>query len=86
MSKNPEEKFFDVRTNSRYIKKSVISQKDLQDHLKALPNDEENFDLVMFEEDDIGVGGEMSEDEINAMPTITEESIGKFDFVDEDED
>lgn len=85
MSKPTEEKFYDIRTQQRYVKDGTVSQKDLTDHLKALPNDEDNFDLVMFESDEIGVGAEFSEDEIKSMPNLNESDIDKFEFDDEED-
>lgn len=79
------EKFFDVRTMSRYARKGNISAKDIEDHYKALPNDEDNFELSILEDDDdIGVGEELSEDELKALPPMTEDDIDNFDFLGKD--
>ena len=76
------EKFFDVRTMSRYARKGSISAKEIEDHYKALSNDEGNFELSIIEDDDIGVGEELSEEELKALPPITEDDIDNFDFLD----
>lgn len=78
------EKFFDVRTMSRYARKGNISAKDVEEHYKALPNDEDNFELSIIEDDDIGVGEELSEDELQALPPMTEDEIDNFDFLGKD--
>jgi hypothetical protein len=75
------EKFFDVRTMTRYARKGNISAKDIDEHYKALPNDEGNFELSIIEDDDIGVGEELSEDELKALPPMTEDDIDNFDFM-----
>ena len=79
-----EEKYFDVRVVGRYIKKGTISDGDVDTFKSALPNDEDNFELVMIEEDDIGIGDELSEEELKAMPTITEDNIDNFDFLEDE--
>ncbi len=84
MTKNIENKYFDIRTRGRYLKSGEISQKDVDQYLKQLPNDEENFELVMIEEDDIGLGEQLSEEELKSMPSITEENINNFDFLEEE--
>lgn len=48
-----DEKYFDVRTMHRYLKKGVVKQEEINAHLKALPNDEDNFELTVFENDDL---------------------------------
>lgn len=83
MNKNLDEKFFDVRTLGRYLQKGVITRQDVQNHLKSLPNDENDFKLVMFEEDDIGLGEELTEEELKSMPEITEDNIDNFDFLED---
>ena len=81
MAKILEEKFFDVRVVNRYLKKNSISQKDYESHLSSLPNDEKNFELVMIEEDDLGVGDDLTADEMESLPEITEDDINNFDFM-----
>lgn len=86
MSKLPE-KYFDLRTRDRYIKKNLISKKDVESYLSDLPNDEDNFELSMFEDDDeIGLGEALSEEELQAMPEITEDNIDDFGFLEQPED
>lgn len=75
------EKFFDVRTMARYAQKGLISAKDIEEHYKVLPNDEGNFELSIIEDDDIGIGEELSEDELKALPPMTEDDIDNFDFM-----
>ncbi len=57
MSKSAAKEFsethFDTRTRQRYVGMGVISQDDYQAYLKALPNDEDNFELAPFEDDDV---------------------------------
>jgi len=83
MTKELKEKFFDVRVVDRYKNKGIISQSDIEEHYNNLPNDEDNFELVMIEEDDIGMGDTLSEEEIQAMPAMTEEGIDDFEFMDD---
>lgn len=85
-TKELDEKYFDLRTRERYLKKGVINQPDVDAHLKNLPNDEDNFELVMITEDEIGVGQELTDEEIKAMPAITEENLDNFDFIEESSD
>lgn len=86
MSKNLQEKHFDIRVVNRYLKNGNITEKDLKEHYKSLPNDEDNFELVMIEEDDIGIGETLSEEELQSMPAITEDNIDNFDFMDEEKE
>lgn len=84
MSQNLFEKLIDRRTRERYLKKGLITQKDLEQHLKALPNDEDNFELTTFTEDEYeGLSDDLTEEEIKNMPPIKEEDIENFDFLDE---
>lgn len=85
VSKQTQEKFFDVRVVDRYLKRGVISEQDIQNHFKHLPNDEDNFELVMIEEDEIGVG-ELSEEELKSLPAITEENINDFEFLERNQE
>ena len=48
--KNPE-KFFDLRTIEHLISNGTIKQSEYDKHLKALPDDEGNYDLVNLEEE-----------------------------------
>jgi hypothetical protein len=84
-TKSLEEKHFDVRTMSRYVKKGTLKKSDVESYLKALPNDEENFELTVFDDDGLGFGSEMSDEEVANLPPMSEEDIDKFDFL-EDED
>ena len=86
MTKELDEKFFDVRVVKRYLKKGSITPKDVDEHLKTLPNDQDNFEMVMFEEDDIGVGSDLSEEDLKSMPEITEDNIDNFDFLENHEE
>ncbi|MBU0505110.1 MAG: hypothetical protein ABII18_03260 [bacterium] len=83
MEKNIDSKCFDVRTRTRYQTNGEISTKDVDHYFKELPNDEENFELVMIVEDDIGLGDQLTEEELNSMPKMTEENINNFDFLDD---
>lgn len=47
------EMHFDTRTRKRYLSLGVITQDDYQNYLKNLPNDEDNFELAPFEDDDL---------------------------------
>lgn len=86
MSQKLPEKYFDVRTTDFYLKKKSISRQDIESYFKNLPNDESNFEVTLFESDDeIGLGDELSEEELNAMPEITEDNIDNFDFLDSGE-
>jgi hypothetical protein len=78
MSKTLEERHFDVRTVNRYLKKGSVTKTELEAHYKALPNDEDNFELSILDEDEIGIGEELSEEELSAMPEITEENLDTF--------
>lgn len=83
MSKEIQEKHFDVRVVNRYLKKGTLTPKDLESHYASLPNDEGNFELSVITEDDddIGLGDELSDEEIEAMPAMTEDNIDDFDFI-----
>lgn len=84
MSQNLSEKLIDRRTRERYLKKGLVSQKDIEQHLKSLPNDEDNFELTTFTEDEFeGLGADLTEDEIKNMPPIKEEDFENFDFLDD---
>jgi hypothetical protein len=86
MPKLPE-KFFDVRTMEMYLKKGVLTRADIDQHAKALPNDESNFELTILEEDDKDVPSQsMSDDEIKSMPPLTEDDIDNFDFLEKKEE
>ena len=58
MSKSIKEKYFDLRTRNRYLKKGTLSQNEIDSHLKNLPNDENNFELTTFDDDDLGISEE----------------------------
>ena len=38
---------------------------------------------MVLEDDDIGIGEELTDDEIENMPEITEDNINDFDFIEE---
>ncbi len=54
-TKELSEVYFDTRTRSRYMAKGLISQKDYESFLTTLPNDEDNFELAPFEDDDLEI-------------------------------
>lgn len=85
MSKQIEEKLLDIRTVDRNIKNGLLTQKDVDQYNKNIPNDEDNFELIMIEEDDIGIGDTLTEEELKSMPAITEENIDNFDFMEKEE-
>lgn len=85
MTKNLQEKHFDVRTRDRYLAKGSIQQNDIESYYKALPNEEENFELTTFEDDEIGIGDELTEEEMEALPPMREEDIDNFDFLEDSE-
>lgn len=53
MSPEFKEKHFDVRLQNRFKKRGVVTDSDVQKHLSDLPNDEDNFDLVPFEDEEV---------------------------------
>ena len=85
MSQKLSEKHFDIRTVDFYLRKNTVTKQDVEKHFKDLPNDEDNFEVVMIDnDDDIGLGDKLSEEELKAMPEITEDNIDNFDFLNED--
>ncbi|MBF0104069.1 MAG: hypothetical protein HQM16_01970 [Deltaproteobacteria bacterium] len=83
MAKNIDTRYLDKRIRENYLKKGIISESDINAYLKDLPNEENNFELVMITDDEIGVGDELSDEEISSMPEITEDNIDNFDFEDD---
>lgn len=82
MSQKLSEKHFDVRTVDFYLKKKTVTKQDVEKHMKDLPNDENNFEVALFDGDDeIGLGAQLSDEELKAMPEITEDNIDNFDFL-----
>lgn len=83
MTKILDDKHFDQRTIERYLKKGLISKADVSQFLENLPNDEDNFELTTFEEEEQSLDSEflLSEDEIANMPPISEDEINNFDFM-----
>lgn len=77
------EKYYDVRTVDRYLKKGLIKKADLESYLKKLPNDEDNFELSVLD-DELGVGDALSEEEIKNLPPMSEDDIDNFDFLDKE--
>lgn len=65
LTKDLPDTFFDTRTRQRYMNKGLISSNDYENYLKALPNDEENFELAPFE-DDLDLTDESSEESSEA--------------------
>lgn len=82
MAQDIPEKYLDRRIRERYLKKGLVTKKEVEQHLKALPNDEHNFELTTFAEDDLGIGNELSEEDLKNMPPMSEDDINNFDFVD----
>lgn len=82
MAQGITEKYLDRRVRERYLKKGLITPKELEQHLKALPNDEDNFELTTFVDDELGVGDELSEDELKNMSPMSESDINDFNFTD----
>ena len=81
-----KEKHYDIRTRNRYLKKGTITEKDVKTFIDALPNDEDNFELSMLDdEDEFALGDTLSEEELQAMPEITEADIDNFDFLENKE-
>ena len=58
-----QDKFLDLRTRERYLKKGKLSKTELQGYLDALPNEEENFNLTTFEEESFSDEEILSEEE-----------------------
>ena len=85
MSKPIDEKYFDVRTMSRYVRQGRVKKEDINTHLKNLPNDEDNFALSTLDDDDMGVGDVLTDAELEKLPPMSEEDIDNFDFLDEEE-
>jgi hypothetical protein len=48
--KNPE-RTFDIRTLDFQLQRGIISQKEYDQYLKSLPNDDGNFEEVVIKED-----------------------------------
>lgn len=85
MSQKLSDKHFDVRTVDFYMKQKIVSKQDVEKHMKDLPNDEHNFEVALFDSDDeIGLGDRLSDEELKAMPEITEDNINNFDFLDKE--
>lgn len=55
MGKNIKEKYLDLRIRNHYLKKGIVSKNEIDSHLKNLPNDENNFELTTFDDDDLGI-------------------------------
>lgn len=86
MSKPVDEKYYDVRTMDRYLKKGLIKKGDVESHLKALPNDEDNFELSVLDDDDeLGIGEVLSDDEMENLPPMSEDDIDNFDFLEKED-
>lgn len=86
MSKPADEKYYDVRTMDRYLNKGLIKKTDVESHLKGLPNDEDNFELSVLDDDELGIGEVLSDDEIEKLPPMSEDDIDNFDFLEKEED
>lgn len=79
MSDN-KERYFDLRTRERYLKKGLTTQKEIDSYLKNLPNEEKNFELTTFDDDDLGIGNPLSEEDLKNMPPISEDEIDAIDL------
>jgi hypothetical protein len=86
MSKPVDEKYYDVRTMDRYLTKGLIKKSDVETHLKSLPNDEDNFELSVLDDDELGIGEVLSDDEIEKLPPMSEDDIDNFDFLEKEEE
>ena len=52
MAKKLSNKVLDVRVSERYIRRGVLSQKDLEGHIKNLPDLEGEYDVVDLDASD----------------------------------
>jgi hypothetical protein len=50
--KKNDEKLFDIRTLDAYQSRGVVKPAEFDKYLKALPDDEGNYDIVLIEEDE----------------------------------
>lgn len=64
MTKELKETHFDTRIIERNLKTGALSQKDYDAYLKNLPNEEDNFELTTFEDDDLTLDADYSEFEV----------------------
>ena len=55
-------KHFDKRTSDKYLDKGIISQAEMQSHLKALPDETENATWVELEMDETEIGSDLDDD------------------------
>jgi hypothetical protein len=60
--KNPE-RTFDIRTLDFQLQRGIITQKEYDQYLKTLPNDEGNLEEVVMEEDPADSYEDEDEDE-----------------------
>lgn len=58
LGKDIKEKYLDLRIRNHYLKKGIVSKNEINSHLKSLPNDENNFELTTFDDDDLGISEE----------------------------
>lgn len=56
-------KHFDKRTSDKYLDKGIVSQSEMQSHLKALPDDAANATWVELEMDETEIGSDLGDDE-----------------------
>jgi hypothetical protein len=56
-------KHLDSRTSDRYLKKGIVSQKDFDAHVKALPDDEANATFVQMDLHDTGFASDESDED-----------------------
>ncbi|MFO1462471.1 MAG: hypothetical protein U1F66_01735 [bacterium] len=50
--KKNDEKLFDLRTLDAFLTRGVLKPNELEKHLKALPDEEGNYEFVVIEEDE----------------------------------
>lgn len=62
MTLERKEFYYDKRVTEYYQRKGIITKKDVEAHLKNLPNDEDNFELAPFEDDDLELDSASLED------------------------
>lgn len=51
-AKKNDEKLYDIRTLDAFQSRGIVKPADYDKYLKALPDEEGNYDTVLIEEDD----------------------------------
>ena len=51
-AKKNDEKLYDIRTLDAFQSRGIVKPADYEKYLKALPDDEGNYDTVLIEEED----------------------------------